>query len=229
MSEQAMSPTIGKMGRPAGFMREEAVTAAMNLFWRKGFLASSAKDLADAMGIQRSSFYNSFGSREAVFQEALSHYATQTPDAPLYRVQPGQPVAPVIASVLRDICRVRAKDREARGCMVCNGLAELVGVEESLGSLLENGVKKLKSTIERLLRQAVEQSEIVEIENKAASADSFVAFLIGLNTISKIIRNEKELWAMCVQFLRGFGFAEELLKTSWRSPLPRKKKKAPGG
>lgn len=223
MPGQATPRIAGRMGRPAGFLREEAVKAAMNLFWSKGFLATSATDLADAMGIQRSSFYNSFGGREALFREALALYATQTPDAPLYRVRPRQLVTPVIASVMRDICRIRAEDREARGCMVCNGIAELVGVEESAGALIESGVRKMKSTIERLLRQAAKQGEIAELRNPSASADSFVAFLIGLNTVSKIVRNENELWAMCVQFLRGLGLTEEALKPSRRPRSPSEK------
>lgn len=225
MSNDASSQAPSRMGRPAAFVREEAVKAAMNLFWMKGFLASSATDLADAMGIQRSSFYNSFGSREALFEEALAHYATQTPDAPLYRVQPGQAVVPVIASVMREICRIRAQDRDARGCMMCNAIAELVGVENSLGALIERGVRNMKSAVERLLRQAAEQGEIAALENPVASADSFVAFLIGLNTISKVIRNEKELWAMCVQFLRGLGLTEKVLRPSRRPPSLQKKRK----
>lgn len=213
MSKQATAPPTGKSGRPAAFTREDAVNAAMNLFWKKGFLAVSAKDLADAMDIQRSSFYNSFGSREAVFQEALSRYAAQAPDAPLDTVQPGQPVIPVIVSVLRNVCRVRAADAEARGCMACNGIAELVGVEETLGPLLAIATKKRTAVIAQLLRQAVRQGEMTLSSKADTAAEVFVAFLIGLNTVSKIVRDEKQLWAMCRQFLLGLGVPKETLET----------------
>lgn len=217
-------PPIGKSGRPVEFVREAAVESAMNLFWKKGFLSVSAKDLADAMGIQRSSFYNSFGKREAVFLEALSLYSTLTPDRPLHQVLPGQAVVPVVVSVMRNICHIRATDVEARGCMVCNGIAELVGVEESLGPLLESGVKRMTVVVENLLCQAVQQGEITLPENTGTVAETFVAFLIGLNTISKIVRNEKQLWAMCAQFLRGLGLPEEALEPTSQVSSANKKR-----
>lgn len=192
----------------------------MNLFWRKGFLAVSAMDLADAMGIQRSSFYNSFGTREAVFLEALSRYSSLAPDAPLYQAPPDQPVAPLIASVMRDICRIRAADAQARGCMVCNGIAELVGVEKSVGPVLERGVKNMTAVVEQLLRKAARHGEITLSGSAENAANSFVAFLIGLNTISKIVRDEKQLWTMCVHFLRGLGLREEVLAAASRPSSP---------
>lgn len=192
-------------------MREQAIDAAMHLFWKQGFLSVSAKDLADAMSIQRSSFYNSFGSREAVFIEALQRYAAQAPDAPLHEFPLGQPVAPVLIAVLHEICRVRSADAEARGCLVCNAIAELVGVDQAIGSLLEEAVKHRTLVFRRLLIQAVRQGEIGPLADEEAAAAGFTAFLIGLNTFSKVVRDEKQLWAICRQFLRGLGIAEELL------------------
>lgn len=199
----------GKPGRPSGFNREQAIDAATHLFWKHGFLSVSAKDLADAMGIQRSSFYNSFCSREAVFIEALQHYSSHAPDALLHELQPGQPVVPALAAVFRLICRIRSTDVEARGCLVCNAIAELVGVDQAIGPLLEEAVKHRTVVFRRLLSQAVRQGEIGPLADEEAAAAGFTAFLIGLNTLSKVVRDEKQLWAICRQFLRGLGIPEE--------------------
>lgn len=216
--EQAVATTSERgAGRPVAFMREEAIQAAMHLFWKQGLLAVSAKDLAKAMGVQRSSFYNSFGSREAVFVEALQRYSAQAPDVPLGNVAPDQPVVPLLVSVMREICRVRAADEQARGCLVCNSIAELVGVDESLGPLLAEAVVLRTGLVERLLLQAVRQKELAPAD-PAVTAKMFIAFLIGLNTISKVIRDEAQLWAMCREFLAGMGIAQEALETSGRSP-----------
>jgi TetR/AcrR family transcriptional repressor of nem operon len=211
LDDQTTTASQGKSGRPMGFVREQAIDAAMHLFWKQGFLSISAKDLADAMSIQRSSFYNSFGSREAVFIEALQHYTAQAPDAPLDKFPPGQPVVPVLVTVLRRICRVRSADVEARGCLVCNAIAELVGVDQVIGPLLEDAVKHRTVVFRSLLSQAVRQGEIGPLADEEAAAAGFTAFLIGLNTLSKVVRDEKQLWAICRQFLRGLGIAEELL------------------
>lgn len=211
MIKRRPAPKAKRLGRPTGFARDDAIGAAMTLFWQKGYRAVSASDLADAMSIRRSSFYNSFGSREAVYREALSQYTAQSPDAPLDRVVRGQPVVPVLVSVFREICRVRAADKEARGCLVCNGAAELVGVDEETGPLVERAISNRAAAFAKLLRQAVDQREIAAETDVPATAQACVTFLVGLNTISKVVRSEKQLWASCRQFLTGIGVPKRAL------------------
>jgi AcrR family transcriptional regulator len=61
-------------GRPAVFDRVVALQAAMKLFWERGYEGTSFDDLISAMGISASSFYNSFGSKEALYCEATQTY-----------------------------------------------------------------------------------------------------------------------------------------------------------
>src|SRR5580700_5386218 len=62
------------IGRPREFDREAALQAAMLLFWRKGFAATSMNDLCDAMDIRSPSLYAAFGSKETLYLEAIQHY-----------------------------------------------------------------------------------------------------------------------------------------------------------
>jgi len=61
-------------GRPRAFDRGAALGKATCLFWRKGFEATSIADLTEAMGIAAPSLYAAFGSKEALYVEALRHY-----------------------------------------------------------------------------------------------------------------------------------------------------------
>ena len=62
-------------GRPREFDRKAALDAAMRLFWRKGFQSASMTDLCDAMRIRSPSLYAAYGSKEALYLEAINHYA----------------------------------------------------------------------------------------------------------------------------------------------------------
>lgn len=61
-------------GRPRAFDREAALAQATRLFWTKGFEATSIADLTQAMGIGSPSLYAAFGSKDALYAEALRHY-----------------------------------------------------------------------------------------------------------------------------------------------------------
>ncbi|HEY4201564.1 MAG TPA: TetR/AcrR family transcriptional regulator [Devosiaceae bacterium] len=61
-------------GRPRNFDRMEVLDRALHTFWRSGFEATSMNDLVDAMGIVSPSIYAAFGSKEALFAEAVQHY-----------------------------------------------------------------------------------------------------------------------------------------------------------
>lgn len=181
----------------------------MDEFWKRGFEAVSASDLAAAMSIERSSFYNSFGDRESAFLEALQAYGRLVPDRVLAQIGPGQSVKSILRRVFRDICRVRAHDPEARGCLIVNSIGELVGVNRKLGRKIEASVKNAIEVYRALLEQAVAQKEVAPLADIPGAARAFVAFVSGLNTVSKVIRSERELWAMCEAFLQRFGFGPE--------------------
>jgi TetR/AcrR family transcriptional repressor of nem operon len=198
-------------GRPAEFSRDAAIEGAMNLFWRDGYLGVSASDLAAAMNIQRSSFYNSFGSRSVVFLEALERYSKSSPDKSIDELAPSEPVLPAITALFRELCRQRTADAEARGCLVCNSVGELIGVDEELGPVLLRAVEERVDIFERVLGQAVNQGELTFSNGVTASARSMVAFLLGINLLSKTVRDEQALWETCRSFLADFGVPERTL------------------
>ena len=68
------TPASRSRGRPRAFDRAAALAHATRVFWEKGFEATSMADLTAAMGIGSPSLYAAFGSKEALYGEALGYY-----------------------------------------------------------------------------------------------------------------------------------------------------------
>ena len=66
--------SLARMGRPRRFREEDALDAAMRVFWQKGYEGTSLDDLTKAMKINRSSLYSTFGDKEKLFRTVIDRY-----------------------------------------------------------------------------------------------------------------------------------------------------------
>ncbi len=192
------------MVRPTKFDRTEALNTATEAFWKNGFEQSSVKNLSELLGMTRSSFYNAFGSRDALFSETIPEYAAQSPDAPLYKEMQTD-VLPLITSVFQDICRARAQDPDARGCMIVNTVCEICPASEGLGIELAERILGSAAHLEHLLSLAQERGELSDGANVHALALVLQNLMIGINVLCKVIRDENELWLLTRTTLEGLG------------------------
>lgn len=197
------------MGRAAKFDREAAVEICMNEIWRNGFEACSVKALSEKLGITRSSFYNAFGSREALFLEVLALYFTQTPDQVLGDVDAKTPVRRLLTDFFIEVCRTRATDPDAKGCLAVNCISELVGVDETLGPVLENTVRASIDRLEAVLETAAANGEIENDGHLREKALALQNLIIGLSVLSRVVHSEKALLSVAKQTLMGLGLYDE--------------------
>jgi AcrR family transcriptional regulator len=106
----------GTKGRPREFDAEEALTAALRVFWSKGYEGASLSDLTEAMGITRPSLYAAFGNKEALFRKALDLYEREK----LAYVQEAlaAPTARQVAErMLRGALALQTSECEPKGCL----------------------------------------------------------------------------------------------------------------
>ncbi len=195
------------MGRPISFDRDEAVRIAMYEFWDHGYNATSAKALSEALGITRSSFYNAFESRRSIFEEALELYKSEAPDRALDAVDVNAPVLPLLNTMLKEVCRILCGDRDARGCMVVNCLAETNSRNPEIDAILTSLTEASIDRFADLLRVAAKRGEIPRKTNFRKKALALQTLLTGINLMSKVVRDEKELMSVVSQTLSGLGLS----------------------
>jgi AcrR family transcriptional regulator len=140
------------IGRPRGFDRDAALEAAMFLFWRKGFAATSMNDLCDAMGISSPSLYAAFGSKEALYLEAIEHYV-RTQGPPVWdKLAEGATARAGIENLLIAGTESLPKSRATpAGCM-----AMLAAVGDEWPAAIARVVKKVRLEMLGMLRSRLE-------------------------------------------------------------------------
>lgn len=197
------------MGRTRQFDRDAAVEWVMNEIWRVGFEACSVKAISENLGITRSSFYNTFESREALFIEVLQRYFEGSPDRMLAGFAESKRPLVLLCEVFKEACRIRASDPEHRGCLAVNSVSELVGVNETLGPPLETAIKQSIKRFENLLTHSMDLGELPPTSNIAELALAIQNLLIGLNTLSKVVKSEEQLWTVAKVTLQALGVYRE--------------------
>lgn len=105
-------------GRPRTFDRDAALARAMEVFWAKGYEGASMADLTEAMGIASPSLYAAFGSKEALFREALALYGA-TEGGEIWDAVRNAPTAyEAIEGFLMQTARVFTRRGKPPGCLV---------------------------------------------------------------------------------------------------------------
>jgi AcrR family transcriptional regulator len=139
-------------GRPREFDRDAALEAGMQLFWRKGFAATSMNDLCEAMGIRSPSLYAAFGSKEALYLEAVQHYVQTIGTSVWDKLVEGTTARAGIENLLIAATNSLPRSRATpAGCM-----AVLAAVGDEWPTAIARVVKKVRLEMLGMLRSRLE-------------------------------------------------------------------------
>jgi TetR/AcrR family transcriptional repressor of nem operon len=171
-------------GKPLSFDRDEVLAKAMELFWQQGFQNTGMTELLDHMGIQRQSFYNTFGSKEKIFLEAVALYTrTITKEITEVLGQPGNP----LDNVRQVLCLMRemVEGADPCGCMLGNSIAEFGLSHPEISALLKEKIGNVEKAFKEAFAKAVEQGLLPESKDPTVMAQSLIVMAQGMALLSK--------------------------------------------
>jgi AcrR family transcriptional regulator len=166
-------------GRPREFCVDEALAAALRVFWSKGYEGTSLSDLTEAMGITRPSLYAAFGNKEALFRQALDLYEREKMAYVGQALE--EPTARGVAKWLLEgaLATVAGQDGPC-GCLrVISSTA--CGTEAQ--SIREDVLKRGRAVHEALvarMQRAIDEGDFVGPTNAEAITKYLIAILQGM-------------------------------------------------
>jgi TetR/AcrR family transcriptional repressor of nem operon len=135
------------VARPKGFDPTRALDAATETFRSRGYEATSAQDLCESTGLGRSSLYNAFESKQALFERCLDRYAeVQTLHNAALLEAPGTGMERIRAVLDAAVEDETAPD--SAGCLVTRAAVEQPpATTETVRRLMDDFVARLATTI----------------------------------------------------------------------------------
>lgn len=132
-----------KIGRPRCFDEDEALWAAVNVFWTKGYDGASMKDLTEAMGINSPSLYASFGDKHALYLKAIDRYISNDACAPLVAFEQHDDIAKAVRAFMEaSIDYATGHESGTRGCFLSSCVSTTAGEVDGVRSLLCRAIEE---------------------------------------------------------------------------------------
>lgn len=165
------------MPRNKEFDYDDKLTAARDLFWKKGYHATTMNDLVDVMQINRSSLYLAYGNKHDLFLKSLANYIQkkdkQYSEAARKSKQPLEAIRSVVYSVFESAV-------QDTNCLFTNSVFELALTDKEVGLLLKKQTLKAVELFEKLLKQAKADGSLSADKDPLALAHFLVSGLVSV-------------------------------------------------
>jgi TetR/AcrR family transcriptional repressor of nem operon len=173
------------MARTREFDTEAAVSRAMELFWTRGYEATSVRDLTQHLGIGQGSLYAAFGDKDGLYRAALEHCRTTRAAAALRSLEQEADARAAIRALRRERIRV-AVEHGGQGRLAVNAVCERLPEDAATRRTVRDMQDASREALTEVLRTAMERGEIAARHDPHTLAAFLVTFLNGLLVSSKI-------------------------------------------
>lgn len=171
------------MARTKEFEPIEALDAAMELFWRKGYEAASMRELLDAMGIGRGSFYDTFGDKHSLFLSALDRFQ-EVRASWIEEALRGEGLGG-IEEVFHRSLNGLYQYRPPRGCLLANSAVELAPHDPEVAARISAYIWRTEGAFQAALERARDGGEIPSGSDPRALSRFLVNTLHGLRVLAR--------------------------------------------
>jgi len=171
--------------RPRSFDEEQVIDRAMELFWTRGYEATSVSDLTAELGVHPGSLYRTFGDKHALFLRALARYRDSQARALAPALLAGGPVLPRIRAALVGFIELAAEQDKPRGCLAANTAGELLPGDKEAAPGVAGVLSDVEDGFLQGLRAAARQGEIATSLDLPGWAAALTMLVQGLQVVAK--------------------------------------------
>ena len=185
--------SISIMARPKSFDQQEVLGKALNLFWEKGYNATSIQDLVDHLGINRASIYDTWGDKRGLYLETLKSYRKKSSNSFLDRLRSDLSSKEILKGFLNDVIHEAIEDAGNKGCFLSNSASELANSDRTIFEIFSSNNENMEAVLSELVKDGQEAGEISRKHSPNAIARFILSNTMGIRIMAKGRKSEKAL------------------------------------
>lgn len=179
---------MAQMGRPRAFDREQAVEQALHLFWEQGYESTSLSQLKAGIGggISAPSFYAAFGSKEALYAEAVQRYLDTYARVTDSLWDDAMAPKDAVELALRRSAKMQCERTHPKGCMVALGVMSAPTPEHAaVAKPLTASRQRTQAGFVRCVERGVASGELDAATDANVLGTIFNSFLLGVSILAR--------------------------------------------
>lgn len=190
------------MPRQKNFDVEATLGKVIEAFWFRGYQATSMQDLVDCAGVNRASFYATYGDKRALFLAALRRYDETVLRRSLAEIEARFRPREAIYRKFRTVVDSVAAGKRNVGCFITNSALELAAHDPEVAAIVAKAQAELEAFFVRSIARGQAAGEIAASVDPASTAQALLAMFLGMRVLSRSRPDPKLLQTIAEQSLR---------------------------
>ena len=157
----------------------------MQCFWRRGYEATSLRDLTQAMGLTAPSIYNAFGDKQELFGRALDRYLEQTTRERLRRLEVELPPREAITQFFAEIIDHSVQDSQRKGCFLVNSALEIAPHNTKYRAIIAGQFGDIETFFRQRILAGQEDGVVSPNIDAADAAQLLLGVLLGVRVLAR--------------------------------------------
>ncbi len=181
------------MPRVKMFDENEVLNKATELFWKKGYHATSIQDLVTYLGINRGSLYDTFGGKKELFDKAFQLYRTVNSNGISTFFENRTDVKASFRELFEIGVKESLSDKDNKGCFVVNTTTELTPGDTEILKALKENKRIFENIFHEFLLKGQQSGNLAKTKNIKIISSLFYTFYSGIKIVAKVQVEPKEL------------------------------------
>jgi len=181
------------MARPRAFDEDTVLDHALNLFWHRGYEATSMQNLVDALEINRASLYDTFGDKYQLYRRVLERYRQRNQAFVDSLFAQNRPASTLLRELLDRAVSDSVSDCACKGCFIVNSAVELAPHDADIARFVADNQTAFIGKLRQLIERGQREGDINPAQSASDIAHFMYAAYSGLKVMSKYNPNEATL------------------------------------